>query len=73
MLTQRMRGGLKTERGRFVMTSAIQGFGPSSCSRGLRLLWMGAVCGLIVPCMAGLALSQKLHHWPVGEANFRIW
>ena len=59
---------------RFVrMTSAVRGFGPSGTLRGSRLLLMGAVCGLIVPCMAGLALSQKLRRWPVGEANFRVW
>ena len=56
-----------------VMTSAVRGFGPSEPLKAGRLLLMGAVCGLIVPCMAGLALSQKLHRWPVGEANFRIW
>jgi len=55
------------------MTSAVRGFGPSEPLKAGRLLLMGAVCGLIVPCMAGLALSQKLHRWPVGEANFRIW
>ena len=53
--------------------SSLEGFGPSGTLRGSRLLLMGAVCGLIVPCMAGLALSQKLRRWPVGEANFRIW
>ena len=55
------------------MTSEIRGFGPSALSRGSRLLLMGAVCGLIIPCLAWLALSQELHRWPVGEASFRLW
>ena len=41
--------------------------GPFSSRRASHLLLMGAVCSVIVPCMAGLALSQKLHRWPVGE------
>ena len=59
--------------GKVFMSSAIQGFGPSACNRGSRLVLLGVVCGLIVPCLAGLALSQKLHRWPLEEANFRLW
>ena len=55
------------------MTSASRGFGPAKSATVSRLLMMGAVCGLVMPCMAAMALSQQLHRWPIDESNFSVW
>ena len=46
------------------VTTAAKGFGPTSAISTPRLLFYVAVCGLIVPCMVGMAWSQKPHKGP---------
>ena len=55
------------------MTSAIKGFGPSEQNQGPKLIVYAVACALIVPCMVGIGLSQKLSRWPKEEASFKLW
>ena len=57
------------------MTNAINGFShQSTYASQPRHRWMAAVvCTLIAPCMIGIAMSQKLHDWPIDTSSFRLW
>ena len=55
------------------MPSAIKGFGPAEKNQAPNLIFYAAICALIVPCMVGIGLSQKLSRWPNGGVPFFLW
>ncbi|MGB1416072.1 MAG: hypothetical protein ACPG6X_01165 [Synechococcus sp.] len=57
------------------MTFAVDGFAKASKRHSMPGgIWIAAVvCTLITPCMIGIAMSQKLHDWPVNTSSFRLW
>lgn len=54
------------------MTNGVEDFCSSDIEEVKKLV-LYVVIGSLVPCMVGIALSQELSRWPVGEATFKIW
>ena len=56
-----------------VMTNGVEEFCSSDIEEVKKLVLYVVIGSLVVPCMVGIALSQELSRWPVGEATFKIW
>ena len=55
------------------MTNGVEEFCSSDIEEVKKLVLCVVIGSLVVPCMVGIALSQELSRWPVGEATFKIW
>ena len=55
------------------MTNGDEEFCSSDIKEVKKLILYVVIGNLVVPCMVGIALSQELSRWPVGEATFKIW
>ena len=55
------------------MTNGVIEFCSSDIEEAKKLVVYVLIGSLIVPCMVGIALSQELSRWPIGEASLKIW
>ena len=55
------------------MTNGVIEFCSSDIEETKKLVVYVVIGSLIIPCMVGIALSQELSRWPIGEASFKIW
>ncbi len=55
------------------MTKGVKEFCSSDIEEAKKLVLHVVIGSLVVPCMVGIALSQELSRWPVGEGTFKIW
>ena len=57
------------------MTSALKAFNidRAESNHATKILLYATIWSLITPCMVGIALSQELNRWPIGEAIFKLW